>query len=31
MIVATAVGMGATLITADSVLRGYRPVTTVWD
>ena len=31
MIVATAVGMGATLVTADKQMRAYRPVTTVWD
>lgn len=31
MIVATAIGMGATLVTADSVLRSYERVQTVWD
>jgi PIN domain nuclease of toxin-antitoxin system len=31
MIVATAVGLGATLITADGVLRAYSRVKTAWD
>ncbi len=31
MIVATALGLGATLLTADARLRAYRPVKTVWD
>jgi PIN domain nuclease of toxin-antitoxin system len=31
MIVATAIGIGATLITADSVLRSYDRVQTVWE
>lgn len=30
-IVATAMELGATLITADRRLRGYRPLATVWD
>ena len=30
MIVATALGLGATLITADARLRSYRPLSTVW-
>ena len=31
IIVATALGLGATLVTADAKLRGYRRVTTAWD
>jgi PIN domain nuclease of toxin-antitoxin system len=31
MIVATALGLGATVISADARLRGYRPVKTAWD
>ena len=31
MIVATALGLGAALLTADARLRAYRPVKTVWD
>ena len=31
MIVATAIGHGATLLTADARLRSYTPVKTVWD
>ena len=31
MIVATALGLGATLVTADSRLRAYRPLRSVWD
>lgn len=31
MIAATALELGATLITADARLRGYGPVKTVWD
>lgn len=31
MIVATAIGLGATLVTGDRRLRSYSPVTTVWD
>lgn len=31
MIAATALELGATLITADARLRGYTPVKTVWD
>ena len=31
MITATTLGLGATLVTADSRLRGYRPLRTVWD
>jgi PIN domain nuclease of toxin-antitoxin system len=31
MIAATALELGATLITADARLRGYAPVKTVWD
>lgn len=30
MIVATALGLGAVLVTADSRLRGYRAVRTIW-
>ena len=30
MIVSTALGLGATLVTADARLRGYHPVKTVW-
>lgn len=30
-IVATAMEMGATLVTADRRLRGYKAVSTVWD
>ena len=31
MILATVLGNGATLVTADAALRGYRRVKTVWD
>jgi PIN domain nuclease of toxin-antitoxin system len=31
MIVATALGLGATVISADARLRGYKPVKTAWD
>ena len=31
MIVATGLGLGATLVTADARLRAYKPITTVWD
>ncbi len=31
MIAATALGMGATLVTADARLRGYAALTTAWD
>lgn len=31
LIVATALGLGATVVTADRRLRGYRPVATLWD
>lgn len=31
IIVATALGLGATVVTADTRLRGYRPLATVWD
>lgn len=31
MIVATALGLGATLLTADARLRAYKPVKTLWD
>jgi PIN domain nuclease of toxin-antitoxin system len=31
IIVATALGHGATLVTADASLRRYRPVKTTWD
>ena len=31
IIVSTALGLGATLLTADPRLRAYRPVTTLWD
>lgn len=31
MIVATAINMGATLVTADAELRRYRRVKTIWD
>jgi hypothetical protein len=31
MIVATALDLGAGLITADRRLRDYAPVTTIWD
>jgi len=30
MIVATALGLGATLVTADQRLQAYRPVNTLW-
>jgi len=31
LIVATALGMGATLVTADARLRAYAPLATIWD
>jgi PIN domain nuclease of toxin-antitoxin system len=31
IIVATALGLGATLVTSDSKLRAYKPLTTLWD
>ena len=31
IIVATALGLGATLVTADRRLRAYKPVGTLWD
>jgi PIN domain nuclease of toxin-antitoxin system len=31
MIVATALGLGATLLTADTRLRAYRPLRSTWD
>jgi len=31
MIVATALRLGATLVTADQQLRDYRPLPTLWD
>jgi len=31
LIVATALGLGATVVTADRRLRGYRPLDTLWD
>ena len=31
IIVATTLGLGATAVTADARLRGYKPLTTVWD
>jgi len=31
LIVATALGVGATVVTADTRLRGYKPITTLWD
>src|SRR5439155_12032485 len=31
IIAATALGLGATLITADARLRSYRPLKTLWD
>jgi PIN domain nuclease of toxin-antitoxin system len=31
MIVATAMGLNATLVTADARLRAYKPLTSVWD
>ena len=31
LIVATALGLGATVVTADRRLRGYRPLVTLWD
>lgn len=31
LIVATALGNGATVVTADNRLRGYKPITTLWD
>lgn len=31
MIVATALGLGATVLTADARLRNYRPLKTAWD
>jgi len=31
MIAATALGLGAILITADAHLRAYRPLETLWD
>jgi PIN domain nuclease of toxin-antitoxin system len=31
IIVATALGLGAMVVTADARLRGYRPLATVWD
>jgi PIN domain nuclease of toxin-antitoxin system len=31
MIVATALGLGATVITSDARMRAYRPLKTAWD
>lgn len=31
MIVATALGLNASLVTADARLRSYKPLTTLWD
>ncbi|MEQ1691660.1 MAG: type II toxin-antitoxin system VapC family toxin [Gemmatimonas sp.] len=31
IIISTALGLGATLLTADARLRAYKPVTTLWD
>ena len=31
LIVATALGNGATVVTADNRLRRYKPITTLWD
>ena len=31
LIVATALGLGATVVTADGRLRRYEPITTLWD
>ena len=31
MIVATAIGLNATLVTADRRLQAYKPITTLWD
>jgi PIN domain nuclease of toxin-antitoxin system len=31
VIVATAIGLGATLVSADQRLRQYQPVTSIWD
>lgn len=31
IIVATALGLGATVVTADSRLRGYKALATIWD
>ena len=31
LIVATALGVGATVVTADARLRSYKPITTIWD
>ena len=31
LIVATALGAGATVVTADARLRSYKPITTLWD
>ena len=31
IIVATALGLGATVVTADARLREYKPLATIWD
>lgn len=31
LIIATALGLGATVVTADARLRGYKPLATLWD
>lgn len=31
IIIATALGLGATVVTADSALRAYKPLITLWD
>lgn len=31
LIVATALGLGATVVTADTRLRRYKPLATLWD